>query len=169
ERTNVYWLNWSDKTPTYRRYDEAINRSAITLKLLSYEHTGAILAAATTSLPETIGEVRNWDYRFCWIRDASMVVKVLMSIGHRKQAAGYLRFVLDLLPDKDEKLQIMYGINKEKILTEETLDHLDGYEGSKPVRIGNAAYVQRQHDIYGILMDVIYQQLLSFSNDVANG
>src|SRR5690606_23201856 len=75
----------------------------------------------------------------------------------------------DLLPDKDEKLQIMYGINKEKILTEETLDHLDGYEGSKPVRIGNAAYVQRQHDIYGILMDVIYQQLLSFSNDVANG
>lgn len=169
ERTKVYWLNWSDNTPSYQKYDAEINRSAITLKLLSYEKTGAVLAAATTSLPETIGEVRNWDYRFCWIRDASMVVKVLTSIGHRQQAKDYLRFVFDLLPDKDEKLQIMYGIHGEKQLTEEFLEHLSGYEGSRPVRIGNAAYEQRQHDIYGILMDVIHQQLTLFSNDTENG
>ena len=168
ERTKVYWLNWSDMTTSYKKYNKEIVRSAITLKLLTYEKTGAVLAAATTSLPETIGEVRNWDYRFCWIRDASMVVKVISGIGHKKQAKDYLRFVTDLIPDKDEKLQIMYGINKEKKLTEEILDHFEGYMGSRPVRIGNAAYVQRQNDIYGILMDVIYQQLINFSNDIEN-
>ena len=169
ERTKVYWLNWSQKTPTYRKYNDEILRSAITLKLLSYEKTGAVLAAVTTSLPETIGEVRNWDYRFCWIRDASMVVSVLSGIGHKVMAQRYLQFVIDLVPDKDEKLQIMYGINKEKTLTESTLDHLSGYLGSTPVRVGNAAYTQRQNDIYGILMDVIYQQFLHFSNDIQNG
>lgn len=169
ERTKVYWLNWSDKTISYRNYNKEIVRSAITLKLLSYERTGAVLAAATTSLPETIGEVRNWDYRFCWIRDASMVVNVLSVIGHKNLAANYLKFIIDLIPDKDEKLQIMYGINKEKKLTEETLEHLSGYQNSKPVRIGNAAYIQRQHDIYGILMDVIHQQFMHFSIDIENG
>ncbi len=169
ERTKTYWLDWSDNTISYKKYNDEIVRSAITLKLLSYEKTGAVLAAATTSLPETIGEVRNWDYRFCWIRDASMVVKVVAGIGHKKQAKDYLRFVTDLIPNKDEKLQIMYGINKEKKLTEETLDHFSGYMGSKPVRIGNAAYSQRQNDIYGILMDVIYQQIVHFSNDIENG
>lgn len=169
ERTKTYWLSWSDKTTEYKKYNNQIARSAITLKLLSYEKTGAVLAAATTSLPETIGEVRNWDYRFCWIRDASMVVKVISELGHKKLAKDYLQFIIDLVPNKDEKLQIMYGINKEKKLTEETLDHLSGYMGSKPVRIGNAAYSQRQNDIYGILMDVIYQQLISFSNDTENG
>ncbi|MCI9846716.1 glycoside hydrolase family 15 protein [Flavobacterium pectinovorum] len=169
ERTKTYWLSWSDKTTEYKKYNEEIARSAITLKLLSYEKTGAVLAAATTSLPETIGEVRNWDYRFCWIRDASMVVKVISELGHKKLAKDYLQFIIDLVPNKDEKLQIMYGINKEKKLTEETLDHLSGYMGSKPVRIGNAAYSQRQNDIYGILMDVIHQQLITFSNDTENG
>jgi GH15 family glucan-1,4-alpha-glucosidase len=169
ERTKTYWLSWSDKTTEYKKYNEQIVRSAITLKLLSYEKTGAVLAAATTSLPETIGEVRNWDYRFCWIRDASMVVKVISELGHKKLAKDYLQFIIDLVPNKDEKLQIMYGINKEKKLTEETLDHLSGYMGSKPVRIGNAAYSQRQNDIYGILMDVIHQQLITFSNDTENG
>lgn len=169
ERTKVYWLNWSDDTPNYKRYNAEISRSAITLKLLSYDKTGAVLAAATTSLPETIGEVRNWDYRFCWIRDASMVIKVVSELGHKNVARRYLQFIIDLIPDKDEKLQIMYGINKEKILTEETLDHLSGYKGSKPVRIGNAAYQQRQNDIYGILMDVIYEQLAKFSTDIENG
>ncbi|WP_149276134.1 glycoside hydrolase family 15 protein [Pareuzebyella sediminis] len=169
ERTKVYWLNWSNDTPNYKKYNAEISRSAITLKLLSYDKSGAILAAPTTSLPETIGEVRNWDYRFCWIRDASMVVKVISELGHKNVARRYLRFIIDLIPDKDEKLQIMYGINKEKKLTEETLDHLSGYKGSKPVRIGNAAYAQRQNDIYGILMDVIYTQLIKFSNDVENG
>lgn len=166
QRTKVYWLNWIDKTPKYNLYNEEILRSAVTLKLLSYDKTGAVLAAATTSLPETIGEVRNWDYRFCWIRDASMVIKVLSHIGHRNAAQRYLQFIIDLIPDKDEKLQIMYGINKEKQLTELTLDHLSGYQNSRPVRIGNAAYMQKQNDIYGILMDVINQQFEKFTVDV---
>jgi GH15 family glucan-1,4-alpha-glucosidase len=169
ERTKVYWLNWSSKTPNYREYNAQISRSALTLKLLSYDKTGAVLAAATTSLPETIGEVRNWDYRFCWIRDASMAIKVIGELGHKNVARRYLQFIVDLIPDKDEKLQIMYGINKEKQLTEITLDHLSGYKGSKPVRIGNAAYKQKQNDIYGILMDVIYEQLAKYSNDIENG
>jgi len=169
ERTKVYWLNWSSKTPTYKKYNAQISRSAITLKLLSYDKTGAVLAAATTSLPETIGEVRNWDYRFCWIRDASMVIKVVGQLGHKNVARRYLQFIVDLIPDKDEKLQIMYGINREKQLTEKTLGHLSGYKGSKPVRVGNAAYKQKQNDIYGILMDVIHQQLHQYSNDIENG
>ena len=166
QRTKVYWLNWIDKTPKYNLYNEEILRSAVTLKLLSYDKTGAVLAAATTSLPETIGEVRNWDYRFCWIRDASMVIKVLSQLGHRSAAQRYLQFIIDLIPDKDEKLQIMYGINKEKQLTEISLDHLSGYQNSKPVRIGNAAYMQKQNDIYGILMDVINQQFEKFTVDI---
>ena len=169
ERTKVYWLNWSNKTPSFRKYNDHIARSAITLKLLSYDRSGAVLAAATTSLPETIGEVRNWDYRFCWIRDASMVIKVMAGLGHKNVARRYLQFIIDLIPDKDEKLQIMYGINKEKKLTEVTLDHLDGYKGSKPVRIGNAAYEQKQNDIYGILMDVIYTQLDKFRTNIEGG
>ena len=168
ERTKVYWLDWSAKTPDYQKFKDEIIRSAITLKMLTYDKTGAVLAAATTSLPETIGEVRNWDYRFCWIRDASMVIKVVSELGHKNSAKRYLQFIIDLMPDKDEKLQIMYGINKEKMLTEISLDHLDGYKGSKPVRVGNAAYMQKQNDIYGILMDVIYEQLKNFSNDIEN-
>ena len=169
ERTKVYWLNWSSKTPTYKKYNSQIRRSAITLKLLTYDKTGAVLAAATTSMPETIGEVRNWDYRCCWIRDASMTIKVIGKLGHKNVARRYLQFIVDLIPDKDEKLQIMYGINREKKLTEQTLEHLSGYKGSKPVRIGNAAYKQKQNDIYGILMDVIYEQLSKYSNDTENG
>lgn len=169
ERTKIYWLDWVDRTPTYKKFNDQIMRSAITLKMLTYDKTGAVLAAATTSLPETIGEVRNWDYRFCWIRDASMVIKVVSELGHKNSAKRYLQFIIDLMPDKDEKLQIMYGINKQKRLTENTLDHLEGYKGSSPVRIGNAAYKQKQNDIYGILMDVIYEQLVKFSNDIENG
>ena len=157
EKTKVYWLNWCFKTPTFdNTYKEQILRSAITLKLLTFEKTGAVLAAATTSLPETIGEVRNWDYRFCWIRDASMVIKVITKLGHLKIVKNFIEFIIDLIPDKDEKLQIMYGINGEKMLTEKTLDHLSGYRDSKPVRIGNAAFIQKQNDIYGILMDAIH-------------
>ncbi len=168
QRTKVYWLNWMDRTPSYNLYNKEIARSAMTLKLLTYDKTGAVLAAATTSLPETIGEVRNWDYRFCWIRDASMVIKVVSQLGHKNIAKRYLSFIMDLIPDKDEKLQIMYGINKEKKLTEETLEHLSGYHNSSPVRVGNAAYKQKQNDIYGILMDVIHQQFINFSNDIEN-
>lgn len=169
ERTKVYWLNWMERTPTYKRFNTQIARSAITLKLLSYDKTGAVLAAATTSLPESIGEVRNWDYRFCWVRDASMVIKVMSNLGHQNIGKRYLQFIIDQIPDKDEKLQIMYGIDGEKKLTEEFLDHLSGYEDSNPVRIGNAAYKQKQNDIYGILMDMIHQLLLNFGNDIENG
>lgn len=169
ERTKVYWLNWMERTPTYKNYNEQIGRSALTLKLLSYEKTGAVLAAVTTSLPETIGEVRNWDYRFCWIRDASIVIKVMSQLGHKQMAKNYLKFIINLMPDKDEKLQIIYGISGEKKLTEHTLNHLAGYQNSSPVRVGNAAYEQKQNDIYGILMDVIHQLLVHFSNDIDDG
>lgn len=168
QRTKTYWMNWSESTTTFPHYDKEINRSALVLKAMTYQKTGAVLAAVTTSLPETIGEVRNWDYRFCWIRDASMVIKVMTGLGHRESAENFLEFIIGLIPDKDEKLQIMYGINGEKELTEHILDHLDGYEGSKPVRIGNAAYIQKQNDIYGILMEVIYQQFLQFETTLEN-
>lgn len=166
QRTRVYWMDWSEKTTSYKLYNDQILRSALVLKLLSYEKSGAVLAAATTSLPETIGEVRNWDYRFCWIRDASMVIKVISDLGHKKVAQGFLQFIIGLIPDKDEKIQIMYGINGEKDLTEKTLDHLSGYKNSSPVRTGNAAYHQKQNDIYGILMNVIYQQFVNFTSDI---
>ncbi len=162
ERTKLYWLNWCDKTPTYKYYNDVILRSAMTLKLLTYDKTGAILAAATTSLPESIGEVRNWDYRFCWIRDSSMVIRVISKLGHKKVVKDFIDYIIDLIPEKDEKIQIMYGINKEKKLTETLLTHLSGYENSSPVRIGNAAYKQKQNDIYGILMDAIHVELVEF-------
>ncbi len=168
QRTRVYWMNWSENTTSYKLYNDQILRSALVLKLLSYEKSGAVLAAATTSLPETIGEVRNWDYRFCWIRDASMVIKVISNLGHKRLAQRFLQFIIDIIPDKDEKIQIMYGINGEKKLTEKTLDHLQGYKNSSPVRIGNAAYHQKQNDIYGILMNVIYQQFVKFECDLDN-
>ncbi|MDR5590024.1 glycoside hydrolase family 15 protein [Christiangramia sp. SM2212] len=168
QRTKVYWMNWSDKTTRYTHYGNEIMRSALVLKALSYKKSGAVLAAATTSLPETIGEERNWDYRFCWIRDASMVIKVMAGLGHIKSAKDFLQFILDIIPNKDEKIQIMYGINGEKELTEHILTHLDGYKESKPVRTGNAAYIQKQNDIYGILMEVIYQQFLMFETSLEN-
>lgn len=162
ERTKLYWLNWCAKTPEYKTYNEIILRSAMTLKLLTYDKTGAILAAATTSLPESIGEVRNWDYRFCWIRDSSMVIRVISKLGHKKIVKDFIDYIIDLIPETDEKIQIMYGINKEKKLTETILSHLNGYENSSPVRIGNAAYKQKQNDIYGILMDAIHVELVEF-------
>jgi len=163
--TKAYWLNWVQRTKEYEHYTDEIKRSALTLKLLSYDKTGAIIAALTTSLPETIGEVRNWDYRFCWIRDSSMVIKVLSQLGHRKIVRRFIDYIIDLIPEKDEKLQIMYGIHGERTLTEETLEHLEGYHHSKPVRIGNDAYHQKQNDIYGILMDAIYVELAQFTLD----
>jgi len=162
QRTKVYWLDWANKLTSFTKYNSEIVRSALVLKLLSYDKSGAVLAAATTSLPETIGEERNWDYRFCWIRDASMVIKVMSSLGHLNTVKRFMRFIIDIIPDKDEKIQIMYGIDRQKILEEETLDHLSGYKNSSPVRIGNAAYLQKQNDIYGILMDVIFQQFTEF-------
>lgn len=168
QRTKTYWMNWSEETTKFPVYDNEITRSALVLKALTFQKTGAVLAAATTSLPETLGEVRNWDYRFCWIRDASMVIKIMAGLGHKESAHNFLQFIIDIIPDKDEKLQIMYSIDGKKELTEHILDHLDGYKGSKPVRIGNAAYIQKQNDIYGILMEVIYQQFLQFETTLEN-
>lgn len=167
-KTKAYWLDWAFHLTSYSKYQSEIVRSALTLKLLTYDKTGAVLAAATTSLPETIGEVRNWDYRFCWIRDSSMVIKVMNKLGHTNTVERFINFIVDVIPDKDEKIQIMYGINREKKLTEETLDHLSGYENSAPVRIGNAAYVQKQNDIYGVLMDVILQRFQLFDLSLEN-
>ncbi|MDB4063596.1 glycoside hydrolase family 15 protein [Flavobacteriaceae bacterium] len=164
-RTNKYWINWCSTSPSFSEYEDEIIRSAMTLKLLTYDKTGAILAAVTTSIPETIGEVRNWDYRFCWIRDASMVIRVVHELGHKNVIRKYLEYIIDLIPDKGEKFQIMYGINREKELEEKKLNHLAGYKNSKPVRVGNAAFSQKQNDIYGILMDIIYTEIKLFSDD----
>ncbi|MCB9202687.1 MAG: glycoside hydrolase family 15 protein [Flavobacteriales bacterium] len=168
QKTNTYWLDWSYHIKSFSLYNKEIIRSALTLKLLTYLKTGAVLAAATTSLPESIGEERNWDYRFCWIRDASMVVRVMYQIGKSEIAKRFIDFIINIIPNKDEKIQIMYGINYEKKLTEQILEHFSGYENSYPVRIGNAAYTQKQNDIYGVLMDVIYQDFKLFDNSLEN-
>ncbi|MBN2520674.1 MAG: glycoside hydrolase family 15 protein [Bacteroidales bacterium] len=168
QRTKVYWLNWSERTKKFKKYNNEIIRSALTLKLLSYDKTGAILAAVTTSLPETIGEIRNWDYRFCWIRDSSMVVKIMTQLGHSNMASRYLDFIIDIIPEKHQKIQIMYGIDREKKLTEKILDYFQGYANSKPVRVGNDAYKQKQNDIYGVLMDAVYQQFVLFETTLQN-
>jgi GH15 family glucan-1,4-alpha-glucosidase len=160
QRTRAYWMLWSARTHLPLQYRSESLRSALVLKMLQFSPTGAFLAAATTSLPETIGEERNWDYRFCWLRDASMTVAVLHRIGHSYMATAFIDWMMKTVPTKDDSLQIMYGIRGEKILTERVLDHFSGYHGSRPVRVGNAAYTQEQHDIFGVVMDVIYQDLL---------
>ena len=160
QRTRAYWLLWVARTHKTVQYKEEMVRSALLLKLLQFGPTGALVAAATTSLPETIGEERNWDYRFCWIRDGSMTVAVLNKIGHPAMATRFIDWMLKTMPTKDDSLQIMYGLRGERELTEQTLDHLSGYQGTTPVRIGNAAYDQSQHDIYGVMLDVVYQDVL---------
>jgi alpha,alpha-trehalase len=162
QRTKVYWMNWSNRTALHNKYQMEIVRSALVLKLLTYERSGAIVAAPTTSLPEAIGETRNWDYRFCWIRDASMVIKTFLQIGHTNSARKFQQFILSVNQDKKEDIQIMYGIRGEKNLEEKILTHLKGYQDSAPVRTGNAAYLQKQNDIYGILMDAIHMSLQKF-------
>lgn len=159
EKTKVYWLDWVDSIGRFAGYHSDIVRSSLVLKLMTFQGTGAILAALTTSLPETIGEQRNWDYRFCWIRDASMTVSVFSDLKHQNTVRRYLTYILNLLSTKDQGIQIMYGIRGEKHLEEKTLDHLSGYLNSKPVRVGNAAFTQAQHDVYGVLLDVILESL----------
>ncbi len=153
-----YWRRWL-ATCTYKgRWREMVHRSALALKLLTYEPTGAIVAAPTTSLPEGIGGERNWDYRYTWIRDAAFTLYGLMRIGLTEEAAAFMKWIEARThePNPDGSLQLMYGIDGRHTLTEETLDHLEGYRGSRPVRIGNGAFDQLQLDIYGELMDSVY-------------
>ncbi|OFX20855.1 MAG: glycoside hydrolase, partial [Bacteroidetes bacterium GWA2_31_9b] len=156
QRTKVYWLNWANRSKKYIKYNEEILRSLLVLKIMLSQSTGAILAALTTSIPETIGDVRNWDYRFCWLRDASMSIDTLLKMGHTNSAKRFMVYLKGILKSKNDSFQAMYGIRGERELTEIILPHLAGYENSKPVRIGNAAYSQRQNDIFGYLMNVIY-------------
>lgn len=157
ERTKIYWLNWNNRSKNYTLYNDLITRSMLVLKLMSYQYTGAVLAAVTTSIPETIGDVRNWDYRFCWLRDASMSIETLLETGHKEGAKRFIGFIRRIIKSEYGDFQIMYGIRGEKVLTEEILPHLAGFENSRPVRIGNGAYNQKQNDSYGYLMDVIYK------------
>lgn len=166
QRTRAYWMSWTARSAlSASTYKEEIARSLLVLKLLSFQPTGALLAAATTSLPESIGTERNWDYRYCWIRDASMTISILARLGHVSVAKRYIQFILNVIPFKDEKIQIMYGIRGEKNLEERILPHLSGYENSSPVRVGNAAFNQKQNDIYGVLLDVIHHFLNKFHCD----
>lgn len=164
-RTLVFWLNWTNRSKKYLQYNDVIERSLLVLKLMSY-YNGAVLAALTTSLPESVGDVRNWDYRFCWLRDASMSIETMFQIGHAGGAKRFMKFIQSTFVSKHE-YQIMYGIHGEHKLTEIILEHLSGYKNSQPVRIGNDAYHQKQNDSYGYLMDLIYQyyQLMPGSLD----
>jgi len=157
QRTRVYWMNWTNRSKKYTLYNDIIERSILVLKLMSYQRSGAVLAALTTSIPESIGDTRNWDYRFCWLRDASMSIETLLLVGHQGTAKRFMNFIKNILKKKSDTFQIMYGIRGERILTEEELPHLSGYKNSRPIRVGNDAYHQKQNDSFGYLMDVIYQ------------
>jgi GH15 family glucan-1,4-alpha-glucosidase len=157
QRTKLYWRNWSNRSKKFAEFQPLIERSMLVLKLMSYQRSGAVLAALTTSVPEAIGETRNWDYRFCWLRDASMSIDTLLRVGHEGAAGRFINFIRNILIKKSDSFQIMYGIRGERTLTEDTLDHLAGYQNTKPVRIGNAAYHQKQNDSFGYLMDVIFK------------
>ncbi|OCC14290.1 Glucoamylase [Dissulfuribacter thermophilus] len=154
----TFWTNWIETNETgqildFGPFERLMRRSAITLKLLQSKDTGAIVAAPTTSLPEQLRGARNWDYRFCWIRDAAFTVQALYQLGHLTEMENYLSWIKQLLKrDGAKGLQIMYGIRTEQTMEEQVLDHLEGFRSSGPVRIGNAAHLQRQLDIYGELM-----------------
>jgi len=154
--TRAFWIEWIG----YCRYDgpyrDIVMRSALALKLLTYAPTGAIVAAATTSLPEEIGGERNWDYRYCWLRDASFTLLALAVLGYSGEAKAFGRFLKLVCSKRPAVIQIMYGIGAEMALDEQILEHLEGYCGSRPVRIGNGAYNQRQLDVYGEFADWAY-------------
>ena len=156
DRTRMQWEEWSDRCRLPAQWSEEVRRSAITLKLLTYEDTGAMVAAATTSLPEAVGDVRNWDYRFCWLRDSSLVLEALASIGQFDEMHGFVRFLLHLLESKQSHVQIAYRIDGSPDLDEEILRHLAGFRGSKPVRIGNAASHTHQNDIFGEVLNALH-------------
>jgi GH15 family glucan-1,4-alpha-glucosidase len=160
DRTVAFWRGWLRHCSYEGRWREMVFRSALTLKLLTYQPTGAIIAAATTSLPEQLGGERNWDYRFTWIRDAAFSVYALLRLGFTQEAEAFMGWLQRRLNEKLDgesgPLQIMYGIDGNADLEEVVLDHLEGYEGSHPVRVGNGAATQRQLDIYGEMIDSVY-------------
>jgi alpha,alpha-trehalase len=156
-RTQRFWQEWlkhgTFPDHPWRTY---LQRSALTLKGLTYAPSGALIAAATTSLPEAPGGDRNWDYRFSWIRDSTFTLWALYSLGFEEEANDFFYFVADMAESEEGQLQIMYGIGGESKLEEQTLEHLSGYDHSRPVRIGNGAYNQDQHDVWGAVLDSIY-------------
>jgi GH15 family glucan-1,4-alpha-glucosidase len=158
DRTRNWWRKWSQraKLPRPAHWHDAVERSLITLKSLTYQPSGGIIAAATTSLPERLGGVRNWDYRFCWIRDATLLIYALINAGYFEEAGAFREWLLRAAAGAPDQMQIMYGISGERRLTEVELPWLPGYARSRPVRIGNAAHEQLQLDVYGELMDVLH-------------
>ena len=157
EKTRAYWHEWAGQC-TYRgEWREAVMRSLVTLKALTYQPSGGIVAAATTSLPEAIGGVRNWDYRFCWLRDATMTLTSLLAAGFEQEARDWREWLLRAMAGDPPALQIMYGPGGESRLPELELEWLAGYQGSVPVRTGNAAVTQFQLDVYGEVMDALHK------------
>ncbi|WP_131536824.1 glycoside hydrolase family 15 protein [Pedobacter nototheniae] len=147
--TVAYWRLWIKHSSIAGFYQPFVIRSALVLKIHQYEDTGAIIAASTTSLPESPGSTRNWDYRYCWLRDSFYVLTSLNHIGHFEEMEKYFNYLSDISFAEDERYQPLYGITGERNIVETTLDHLEGYEGEKPIRIGNQAYEHIQNDIYG--------------------
>ncbi|MBZ0297437.1 MAG: glycoside hydrolase family 15 protein [Anaerolineae bacterium] len=158
EATVNYWHRWLSQCTYTGRWRETVYRSALALKLMTYEPTGAIVAAPTTSLPEGIGGERNWDYRYTWLRDAAFTLYGFMRIGFTQEAGAFMDWLYERTYElgPDDPMQPLYGIDGRHVIHEETLDHLEGYMGSRPVRVGNAAYKQFQLDIYGAVMDSVY-------------
>ena len=156
EQTSAFWKSWSDHCPYQGKYRDAVERSLITLKALTYKPTGGVVAAPTMALPEQIGGPRNWDYRYCWLRDTTFTLLALMNGGYFKEAEAWMNWLLRTIAGSPDQVQIMYGIQGERTLTEWEVPWLAGYENSKPVRVGNAASEQVQLDIYGETLDAFY-------------
>ncbi|HUR14941.1 MAG TPA: glycoside hydrolase family 15 protein [Mycobacteriales bacterium] len=155
--TVAWWQEWADRSKYDGEWRDAVVRSLVTLKALTYAPTGGIVAAATTSLPEQLGGVRNWDYRICWLRDATFTLYALLSAGHTQEALAWRDWLLRAVAGAPKDMQIMYGIAGERMLPEVELPWLSGYEGARPVRVGNAAVGQFQLDVYGEVMDCMFQ------------
>jgi GH15 family glucan-1,4-alpha-glucosidase len=160
KKTTKFWSDWSDHCKYEGPYRDAVMRSLITVKSLTYHPTGGIVAAPTTSLPEQLGGTRNWDYRFCWLRDATLMLLGLMNAGYFREAAEWRDWLLRAAAGHPDQVQIMYGIGGERLLREWEIDWLAGYENSKPVRVGNAAHEQLQLDVFGEVMDALHQARL---------
>jgi GH15 family glucan-1,4-alpha-glucosidase len=156
-RTETFWRQWSDRCPEVGPWTEAVKRSLITLKALTYAPTGGIVAAATTSLPERLGGVRNWDYRYCWLRDATFTLLALMNLGYYDEARAWRDWLIRAVAGSPGQVQIMYGVGGERWLPELTVPWLPGYENSAPVRIGNDASRQLQLDVFGEITDAMLQ------------